>query len=100
DVAQVRQAEEGLAVGGLEDGHASQGDLERGRDLTLHFLGGGAGPLGDDLDDGGGRVGVGLDVDTAEGVVAVNGQGQRHQQDNQPAAQGPGNDLAYHGNSS
>ena len=70
DVAQVRQAEERLAVGGFQAGHAGQGHFQGNGDLAFHLLGGGAGPLGDDLDDRRRRVGVGLDVDVVEGVAA------------------------------
>ena len=46
----------------FETGHAVEGDLDRNADQALHLLGAGAGVLGDDLDQGGRRVGIRLDV--------------------------------------
>ena len=43
-------------------------------DLPLDLLGGGAGKLGEDLDDGRRRIGIGLDVDVEERVPADNRQ--------------------------
>ena len=52
-VAEVRQAEQRLAAGRVQAGHAGEGDLERDGDLPFDLLGARAGVLGDDLDDGG-----------------------------------------------
>ena len=50
--------------------HAGQRHLQRNGHLALDLLGRGAGILGDDLDDGRRRIGIGLDVDVIERVNA------------------------------
>ena len=42
-VAQVGQAEEGFAAGGLESGHAGEGDFQGDGDLALDLFGGAPG---------------------------------------------------------
>src|SRR5438874_2228785 len=61
-VAEVGEAEEGLAAGVVEPGQAGERHLQRDGHLPLDLLGAGPGVLGDDLDDGRGRVRVRLDV--------------------------------------
>jgi hypothetical protein len=96
-VAQVRQAEQRLGAGVLQAGHAGQRHLQRGGDLALDLLGRRPGELGDDLDDGRGRVGVRLDVDVQEGVDARGDQHGRQQDDDQGGAQPPVDELTDHG---
>ena len=58
----VRQAGDRRAAQVFQPGHAVQGDLDGNADQSFHFLGAGAGVLGDHLDQRRSRVGIGLDV--------------------------------------
>ncbi len=59
----VRQPEERLGADVREPRHAGEADLEGDRDVTLGLLAAPAVGLGDHLDEGRHRVGVGLDVE-------------------------------------
>src|SRR5579872_6988776 len=77
-------------------GDAVEFDLQRDGDLLLHFLGGMAGPLGDDLGVGVGDVWVGLDGQIVEGDDAPNEKHQRSAENQQAVAQGKIDQAADH----
>ena len=60
----------------LEARHPVEGRLQRDADQPLHLLGAGPGVLGDDLDQRGGRIGIGLDVQVERGVDPDADQGE------------------------
>src|SRR5262249_614729 len=71
-------------------------DLDGHGNLALHFLGRPARVLGDDLDGGGGRIGVGLNIEVLKGIEATQEQRHRPGHDQQPLVEKTINQRADH----
>ena len=92
DAVLEHDAHEGEAVerSRADDVHPRRGgeaDLERDRVVTLHLLRRQAGGLRGDLQDDGGRVRVGLDIEAREGEHARADEHQQPEQHERPARQ-------------
>src|SRR5205807_9935004 len=75
--------------------YPGQVDLDRDCDVTLDLLGRLAGVLGDDVDEGGHRIGIGFDIELDEARNADAEHEQQHQHHQHPPAQGEGDHGAH-----
>ncbi len=92
----VRETGDGGAAEVDQARHAVEGGLQGDADEALHFLGTGAGVLGDDLDDRRSRVGIRFDVQIQGGMHTNTHESQDSQDHDQAVVQAPGDDGANH----
>ncbi len=71
-------------------------DFDGDGDLLLHFLGGTAGPLRDDVDVIVGDVGIGFDGQVLEGDRAPDGQQDADGENHEPVAESEIDELLEH----
>ena len=92
----VRKTVERNGTHDLEVRRAVHGELEGKSGEALDFFGGVAGPLGDELDHGRRKIGIGVDGHAAEGFGAGDDDQERDHQDEEALAQGELDNVMDH----